>query len=244
MGHDKVVISESNGEAYIGSLQANLALYGWANCGFVPAFQSIYGGMTLNVGIGVAWPGFLKINFTGPNSVNHTDMISWRSALAHQLIYGSVLSWQLAPQFLYIVQHSVQHLRFVKDAIALRKSAADFLVHGRVMRPPTVLGPPLPTVTWFTSAVVPHTYNAYPPCAVPVVAANTFKADNGSFALILANHGVNEVSYTARVQLDGDYDSNTPRQQPPRQATVSVTIKAMQVLVVPLKPDSDADGAL
>jgi hypothetical protein len=34
------VISESNGEAYIGSLHANLALYGWFNCGFVPAFQS------------------------------------------------------------------------------------------------------------------------------------------------------------------------------------------------------------
>jgi hypothetical protein len=40
MGQDKIVISESNGEAYIGSLHANLALYGWFNCGFVPAFQS------------------------------------------------------------------------------------------------------------------------------------------------------------------------------------------------------------
>ena len=41
MGKDKIVISESNGEAYIGSLHANLALYGWFTCGFVPAFQSI-----------------------------------------------------------------------------------------------------------------------------------------------------------------------------------------------------------
>ena len=123
MGNGKIVISESNAEAYIGSLHANLALYGWFNCGFVPAFQSIYGGMTLNVGIGIAWPGFFSINFSNPNSVNLTDMVSWRSALAHQLVYGSVLSWQLAPQFLYIMQHSPQHLRFVQDSIALRESA-------------------------------------------------------------------------------------------------------------------------
>jgi hypothetical protein len=238
MGQDKIVISESNGEAYIGSLHANLALYGWFNCGFVPAFQSIYGGMTLNVGIGVAWPGFETIDFSDPNSVNGTDMVSWRSAIAHQLVYGSVLSWQLAPQFLFIMEHSPPHLRFVQDAIALRKSAVEYLVHGRVMRPPTVLGPPLPTVTWFTSTVVPHTYNAYPPCPVPVVVANTFKAANGSFALILANHGLSDVSYNARVQLDEDYDNNRPgHQQPLRKATVSLTIKAMSVLAVPLKPD-------
>lgn len=239
MGHDKIVISESNAEAYIGSLHANLALYGWANCGFVPAFQSIYGGMTLNVGIGVAWPGFLTINFSNPESVNHTDMVSWRAALAHQLVYGSVLSWQLAPQFLYIMQHSPRHLRFVQDAIALRESAAEYLVHGRVMRPPTILGPPLPTITWYTSAVVPHTYNAYPPCTVPVVVANSYRAQNGSFALILANHGTADIEYRAEVQLDDDYDNYRAYQEPPKHATITVTIQAMQVLAVPLKPDSD-----
>eukprot|EP01048_Picozoa_sp_COSAG05_P007358 COSAG05_NODE_517_length_9060_cov_7.019306_5_plen_200_part_00 len=141
--------------------------YGWFNCGFVPAWQSIYGGMTLNIGLGIAWPGFKTINFSNPNSVNNTDMVSWRSAIAHQLVYGSVLSWQLAPQFLYIMQHSPQHLQFVQDAIALRKSAKEYLIHGRVMRPPVLLSAPLPTVTWFTSAVVPHTYNAcecHPAC--------------------------------------------------------------------------------
>ena len=137
-------------------------------------------------------------------------------------------------------QHSPEHLQFVKDAVALRKSAVEYLVHGRVMRPPTMLGPPLPTVTWYTSAVVPHTYNAYPPCAVPVVVANSFKADNGSFALILANHGLKDVHYHARIKLDEDYDnSNRDDEPPPRQATVSLTIKAMEVLAVPLEPDSD-----
>lgn len=154
-------------------------------------------------------------------------------------IYGSVLSWQLAPQFLFIMRHSPQHLRFVQDAIALRKSAVQYLVHGRVMRPPVIFGPPLPTVTWFTSMVVPHTYNAYPPCSVPIVVANSFKSQNGSFALILANHGLVDATYNARVQLDEDYDNYRPGQQPARHATVSLTIKAMSVLVVPLKPDGE-----
>ena len=44
------------------------------------------GGMTLNVGIGVAWPGYETVNFSDPNSVNKSDMVSWRSSLAHQLV--------------------------------------------------------------------------------------------------------------------------------------------------------------
>ena len=203
----------------------------------MPAFQSIYGGLTLNVGIGIAWPGFFTIDFADPNSVNHTDMVSWRSSLAHQLVYGSVLSWQLAPQFLFIMQHSPPHLRFVRDAIALRESNADYIVHGRVMRPPTLLGPPLPTIMWNTSEAVPHTYNAYPPCSVPVVVANAYRARNGSFALVLANHGLVDTLYHARVQLDGDYsnDSPPPSGAPPKHVVVSVTVKAMSVQAVPLQ---------
>ena len=75
---------------------------------------------------------------------------------------------------------------------------------------------------------------------MPVVVANTFRADNGSFALIMANHGLSDIMYTARVQLDEDYDNYQPRQQPPRHATVSLTIKALQILAVPLKPDGVA----
>ena len=67
MGRDKVAVSLGNAEAYTGGPHANLAPYGWANCGFAPASQSIYGGMTLNVGIGVSaclrpWPGFASMH--------------------------------------------------------------------------------------------------------------------------------------------------------------------------------------
>jgi hypothetical protein len=38
-GPRKVIISESNAEAYMGSLHAYLAIYGFEQCGVVPAFQ-------------------------------------------------------------------------------------------------------------------------------------------------------------------------------------------------------------
>jgi hypothetical protein len=130
----------------------------------------------------------------------------------------------------------------VQDAIALRKSAAEYLVHGRVMRPPTVLGPPLPIIIWHTSEAVPTTYNAYPPCPVPSVVANSFRSANGSFALILANHGLTDVAYKARVQLDEDYDNYAPSSRvAARHATVSVMVKAMQVMAVPLRPDNNIE---
>ena len=50
VGPGKVIISESNAEAYLGSLHAYLAIYGWRQCGVVPAFQAVYGGWSVNVG--------------------------------------------------------------------------------------------------------------------------------------------------------------------------------------------------
>ena len=35
LGPEAAVFSESNGEAYIGDLHGNMALYGWEKCGFV-----------------------------------------------------------------------------------------------------------------------------------------------------------------------------------------------------------------
>jgi hypothetical protein len=43
VGPGKVLISESNAEAYLGSLHAYLALYGFRECNVVPAFQAVYG---------------------------------------------------------------------------------------------------------------------------------------------------------------------------------------------------------
>ena len=49
------LFSEAQAEPYIGTLSGNMALYGWKRCGFVPGFQSIYGGYTTMSGI-MGWP--------------------------------------------------------------------------------------------------------------------------------------------------------------------------------------------
>ena len=61
--------------------------------------------------------------------------------------------------------------------------------------------------------------------------------------MILANHGLADVAYNARVQLDEDYDNYAPSSSgvAARHATVSVMVKAMQVMAVPLRPDNTAD---
>ena len=47
IGPRKVLISESNAEAYLGSLHAYLAIYGWRECGVVPAFQAVWSFLAL-----------------------------------------------------------------------------------------------------------------------------------------------------------------------------------------------------
>lgn len=73
LGTGRAVVSESNAEVYLSSIDGFLSLYGWNNCGArqprahnrsrsrnhphnlpapgaVPAFQSVYGGFSLNIG--------------------------------------------------------------------------------------------------------------------------------------------------------------------------------------------------
>ena len=75
VGPGKVIISESNAEAYLGSLHAYLAIYGWRECGAVPAFQAVYGGWSVNVGA-TGWPA---------------DTAGVHVFLAQQFTYGHVL---------------------------------------------------------------------------------------------------------------------------------------------------------
>ena len=45
-----MLMSESQSEAYVGVLHANLALYGFTSCHNVPAFQAVYADHTVMVG--------------------------------------------------------------------------------------------------------------------------------------------------------------------------------------------------
>ena len=56
------LFSEAQAEPYIGQISGNMALYGWKRCGFVPAFQVVYG-------------GYVSAASTFPNSLVKSDML-------------------------------------------------------------------------------------------------------------------------------------------------------------------------
>ena len=96
LGADSAVFSESNAEAYIGDLHGNMALYGWERCGFVPAFQAVYQGWTVNAGL-LEWPVPNKSDPTlktwatnKPNQDQSTNLPSWMAYSALQLVYGHI----------------------------------------------------------------------------------------------------------------------------------------------------------
>ena len=43
VGGSRAIVSESNADVYLSSVDGYLSLYGWNFCGAVPGFQSVYG---------------------------------------------------------------------------------------------------------------------------------------------------------------------------------------------------------
>ena len=106
-------------------------------------------------------------------------MESWRTGLALQAVYGSVLGWQLAPQLRYILENSPPHLRYMQSVIALRMDAPDFLVHGRVMRPPnnvriSVLEAGGYETAHWCQETLSHHVDQVPCCEVDIVLTNVY----------------------------------------------------------------------
>ena len=50
LGAARAVVSESNAEVYLDSVDGYMSFYGWNLCGAVPAWQAVYGGWSLNIG--------------------------------------------------------------------------------------------------------------------------------------------------------------------------------------------------
>ena len=95
-------------------------------------------------------------------------------------------------------------IQFLGDLARLRLSAADYLVHGRLWRPPSVttVSPAsgMPTVTvcdWGDafSAGTPHC------CNMSAVLASAWLSPTGEIALVMANHHTLTVSVTIDVAL-------------------------------------------
>ena len=164
-------------------------------------------------------------------------MESWRSGLALQAVYGSVLGWQLAPQLRFILTGSPPHLAYMQNLIALRMAALDFLVHGRVMRPPQnvsiiALEPGGFTTAHWCQETLSHDQENEPCCELDIVLTNVYMALNGSFALVLVNHGEHKVAYRASVRLDHAEGSAS-------EVAVDVVMPAMRAQVLLLVPHAE-----
>ena len=112
----------------------------------------------------------------------------------------------------------------MRDLASARVSAAAYLVHGRLWRPPR----------WLVSRPTMrlHDYLASDPaqyCPTPLLLAEVWRADDGSFALVAANHGLNELLLSVRVDLGG---SGQPEQPVFINGTVGARSVAVHVLPV------------
>ena len=219
LGPNTAVFSESNAEAYIGDLHGNMALYGWERCGFVPAFQAVYQGWTVNAGI-LEWPVPNKSDPTlrtwatnKPNQSESTDLPSWMAYSALSLVYGHVPGAMMTDDLLFVLENSAGALALWRDMMRVRIEARAFLVFGQMLRPPTATAP---------LTHVPMCGNKplafYPCCPVPEVVASVFKANNGSVALIIANTANVTVNYAARADVGGGKHVSISVAMPPTSA--------------------------
>eukprot|EP01051_Picozoa_sp_SAG22_P011910 SAG22_NODE_1187_length_5217_cov_5.282532_3_plen_277_part_00 len=219
LGPDAAVFSESNAEAYIGDLHGNMALYGWERCGFVPAFQAVYQGWTVNAGI-MEWPVPNKSDPTlrtwatnKPGQDEGTDLPSWLAYSALQLVYGHIPGAMMTEDLLFVLENSAGALGLWRDMMQLRADAQAFLVFGQMLRPPTATVPLRDVPLCGNKPLA-----GYPCCHVPEVVASVFKAKNGSVALIVANIANVTVEYAATADLGGGAHADVTVAMPPTSA--------------------------
>lgn len=178
VGVGGLIISESNAEAYMGSLHAFLAIYGWRACGSVPAFQAVYGDYSIRVGA-EGW--------------DFNDMPSVRALLAQQLVTGHVLGWFDVHKATSAFSSSAGDLRFLRSLCAIRTHNMDYLAFGRMMRPPRIVS---------RVPYGPRHTPGYPNCSVPAIASSCWRSSNGSVALFVANHHNSSVSVALEIVVD------------------------------------------
>ena len=185
IGPGKVLISESNAEAYLGSLHAYLAIYGWKQCQMVPGFQAVYGGWSVNIGA-QGWPN---------------DAIGMRALFAQQFVLGHVLGW-LRSETILSVLNSTHDRAFLRSLAQLKLEHTPYLIYGRLMHPPDIKssnGDLLPVVSLCTQTF------RNPPlhcCNYSAVVAHVWMATNQSLGVAAANTVTTPLSVTFTLRVD------------------------------------------
>lgn len=203
------IISEAMNEQYLGLVPLNLAIYNHeftSHCTSVPAYQAVYGGWSLNVGDN-RYPWSSRAAAAGENWVPQQ-----RGMLAQQFVEGQVMGWMALEElamWAFNETHSDDVAYFGKLA-RLRVQASDFLVHGRLWRPPTIEGVP-PTATLSQVSVCDFASLGDAPitaamcCTIPTVQGAAWLGTNNSLGLVLTNHGVSAQHIAVSVSLPQNY---------------------------------------
>eukprot|EP01048_Picozoa_sp_COSAG05_P006782 COSAG05_NODE_457_length_9624_cov_14.129554_2_plen_852_part_00 len=186
VGKRRAVFSESNGEAYMGSLHGYMSVYGLRACGFVPGFQAVYSGW--HVGIGTfGWP--------------KNDHVSVRNILAHQFVYGQAMGWTSAETLLEFCSSSAANRDFLRLLTQLKVKYGQFLTLGRMLRPPllsSATGGALPQTKLCTTDFA----TKLPCCNCTTVLASLWQSSGGELALALTNTAEVTVNFNVTMRLD------------------------------------------
>lgn len=199
----RAIVSESNGEVYLSAVDGYLALYGWANCGAVPAFQAVYGGWSLNIG------AEYQSVMTG-DAINRGVILTddYTALIATQLTWGSVLGGDSFNNYyasIFFANKTNEPIRaYTADLAAKRLAWAEYLVHGRLLRPPVLLNTSLAPgrlARTVPSAANPKVMTA---CELsqPVMQLWEAGGDGGKIAVVAVNYNLTQtVSFAAAVDV-------------------------------------------
>ena len=203
-GPQRAIISEAHDQTALADLHGFLSIYGFVGnlaCRTALAWQAVYGGWSVNVG-DMRWPptpatrdpSSAKLRF------NQTEAAAWRAIAAQGFVSGGVLGWFTASaDRLNWIGLGDDDVAFLRLLASTKVRAARYLTYGSLWRPPAWVGRPPPTIALHDYSYYEH--NASQSCPTPVVLAECWRADDGSVALVAANHADGDHALNVSVNL-------------------------------------------
>lgn len=226
------IISEAHDESYMSDLHAYLSIYGYVGpmgCTTTLAWQAVYGGYAINVG-DMRWPPVARTRdaATGLLRFNETEAAAYRAIAAQGLASGGVMGWFVGSAgWLNGLGLAAADAGFLRSLSSAKVSAAQYLTHGRLWRSPRWLGPPPPTMKLHDYGY--ETKNASQFCETPLLLAECWRADDGSFAVVAVNHGTEAFTLNVTVDL-------AESGEPERWASVEAAAGPLSVEVHVVRP--------
>jgi hypothetical protein len=207
--------SESMNEQYIGQIGVNLALSvfnpsemtdGHGNCGEVPAYASIYGGYTINMGDN-------RFPWDSRAVREHEDWIpQQRGMVAQQFVFGHAMGWMALMELdqWFTNASFAPDIAFFGTLARLRMASTKYLVHGSAYRPvqisphgATTTIPAIQICDWGDA------FSAGTPkcCNHNVVMASAWATTTGEIAIAVVNHGTETITVELALQLPVEHAS-------------------------------------